>query len=316
MLINIYTGNHGNAGGIADLVRLLRNGIRDCGHDPRISHDLMRGHCNILIEHFVEDADLLHAIQNKTPGTHYIVIGTERVTGPTFNTGLVAGHALYGDEDYWKQRFDGFMVVARLADAVWVLAESEVEPYAAVLRDTPVRFLPHAFVEGFEQVEHRAEADKDIDFYFSGTLTAYRTAILEKLGKHAKVLFGPTVTPEYLRMENLSRAKVCLSLRLSPENEIPSVSRMHFHLQNRNFLVHEAYARPCPLDPYVLHAPPDELVDWAHEALRLTNRREIATGLGNRFRQDMPMKRWLQPMLAEAMGEPVSAMQEAPRRAA
>lgn len=303
MRVNIYTGNHHNSPGIADMVCLLRNAIRDCGHDPYISHDLMSGHCNILIEHFVEDEHLVHAIERKTPGTRYILIGTERVIGNTFNKGLVQSHHHYSNDDYWKLRFDGFMVVARLADAVWVLAESEVDAYAAALPDKPVRFLPHAHVAGFDQVRHRPEADKDIDFFFSGTLTAHRQQILEALGRQHKVIFSPMHTADYLRLEQLSRSKVCLSLRLSPDSDVPSVSRMHFHLQNRNFLVHEACGKTSPLDPYVLHAPPEELVEWARAALVVPNRREIAEGALARFQREMPMTRWLQPLLAEAVAE-------------
>ena len=105
-------------------------------------------------------------------------------------------------------------------------------------------------------------------------------------------------TPEYLRQDHVSRSKVCLSLRLSPNNRIPSVSRMHFHLQNRSFLLHEAYELPSPLDPFVLQANSEDLVEWAEAALALPNRRQLADDMHQRFKEALPMSRLLPPLLA------------------
>ena len=77
---------------------------------------------------------------------------------------------------------------------------------------------------------------------------------------------------------------------------------MHFHIQNRNFMVHEAYARESLLDPYALHAPTEDLIAWSKAALDLTNRRAIADDVLTRFKADLPMTRWMQPLLAEATG--------------
>jgi hypothetical protein len=302
MRVNIYTGNHNNSVTITDLVYLLRGGVRDCGYDVSISHDLLPGGCNIFIEHFIDDTQLLRLIDAKTPGTRYVLVGSERLTGNTFNRGLAAKDTHYGNESYWKTRFDNFMVAAQLADAVWVLAESEVQTYAAALPDKPVRFLPHGYVNDFAQVQHRPDAKKDIDFFFSGSMTDHRREIMNALAKKHLVVYNPMHTADYLRMDLMSRAKICLSMRISPDNDLPSVSRMHFHIQNGNFLLHEAYAKGSPLDPYVLKVPPEDFVEWAGYALNLPNRGELADGLLSRFKAEMPMTRWLAPMLADAMG--------------
>jgi hypothetical protein len=303
MRICIYAGNHGNGHGIADLVCLLRNGVRDCGYDVCVSHVLLKDHCNILIENFVEDADRRHLLESKTPGTRYILVGTELITGSSFNAGLAQNDWHYSNGDYWKRRYEGFMLATRLADAIWVLGESVIDSYVAAVPDKPVRFLPHGYVEGFDQVQHRDEADKDIDFYFSGSMTQHRLDILNALNKDHVVAFNGQASPDYLRIDLMARAKVCLSLRLSPDNELPSVSRMHFHIQNRNYLVHERYAGTCRLDPYVLHAPSDDFVEWARAALEVTNRREAAGAALARFKAEMPMARWMRPLLDEAIGE-------------
>ena len=69
MRVCIYTGNHGNPVGLSDVVRLMRNSIAECGLDVCISHVLLPGCCNIMIEHFVEEAVVRHVLESKTPGT-------------------------------------------------------------------------------------------------------------------------------------------------------------------------------------------------------------------------------------------------------
>lgn len=302
MRIYVYTGNHGNSVGISDIVTMLASAIRDSGHDACISPELVSGACNVMIEHFNEEAHLRHLLERKTPGTRYVLIGTELITGDTFNTGLVGQHWHYDNHAYWKTRWEGFKFASRLADVVWVLSDLAVPMYQAALPGMPVRFLPHGWVSEFPQVRHRPEADKDIDFYFSGTLTDHRRAIVTALAAKHKVWCLGQSTPDYVRLDMLSRSKVCLSLRLGPENTLPSVSRMHFHLQNANFLIHEAYEQPSLLDPYVMHAQPAEVVEWARAALELPNRREIAEGVRERFRREMPLSKWMKPMLDEALG--------------
>jgi hypothetical protein len=301
MRIYIHSGNHNNSPGIADTLLFLKNSLQDCGHTACISHAIMPGHVNIVMEHFVEEKHLRSLLEGHAAGARLILIGTEPIVGNTFNDSIVGSHWHYSNTDYWKVRFEGFKVAARLADAIWVLAESMLPGYTRLFPELPVRFLPHGYVNDFATVRQRPEVERDIDFYFSGSLTDHRKAILLELGRNHLVINNDQNTPEYLRQDHLSRSKVCLSLRLSPHNDIPSVSRMHFHLQNRSFLLHEAYALPCPLDPFVLHTPSDDLVTWARAALELPNRREIAEAMHARFKEAMPMTRLLPPLLDEPL---------------
>jgi hypothetical protein len=301
MRISIHCGNHDNSHGIADTVLFLKNALQDCGHTACISSTIVPGQLNLVMEHFVEERHLRALLDGHAAGARFILIGTEPIVGGTFNGGVEGSHWHYSNSDYWKLRFDSFKVAAALAETIWVLAESMVPGYAARFPTLPVRFLPHGHVRDFATVRQRPESERDIDFYFSGSLTEHRRRILGKLAQSHTVVTDDQGTPEYLRQDHLSRSKVCLSLRLSPHNDIPSVSRMHFHLQNRSFLLHEAYPLPCPLDPFVLQAPGDDLITWAHAALELPNRREIADSMHDRFKAALPMTQFLPPLLDEAL---------------
>jgi hypothetical protein len=302
MRFSILTGNHNSQADITDTVTFLKCALMDCGLDAQINPGIARDRVNVVLEHFPDEASIRAIEMARDAGARFVIVGTEPIIDCTFNRGVVSGHWHYGDAANWKRRYDNFIAAAAHADAIWVLAEEMVPQYRAVLPGKPVLFLPHGHVTGFRRFEHRPAAWKDIDFYSSGTLTDYRRGIVEALAARGhRVLWDPLGTADYLRHDHLSRAKICLSLRLSPSNEIPSVSRMHFHLEHASYLMHERYARPCPLDPYVLHLPPAEIVEWGEAALQVDDRRETAEAISARFFEEMPMSRLLPPILEASL---------------
>ncbi|HEY2979531.1 MAG TPA: hypothetical protein VGJ35_16330 [Burkholderiaceae bacterium] len=301
MRFTIHCGNHGNSPGIADTVLLLKHALHDCGHQAAISHRIEPGQINIVLEHFVDEPSLRALLEGHAAGARYVLIGTEPINGGTFNGDIDANDRHYSNHVYWKLRFDAFKIAASHAQAIWVLAEPMVHAYAELFPRVPVRYLPHGYVNDFATVRQRPECERDIDFYFSGSLTQHRKRILATLARDHVVICNSQATPEYLRQDQLSRSKVCLSLRLSPANRIASVSRMHFHLQNRSFLLHEASDLPSPLDPFVLSASPDDVIVWAEAALQLTNRRAIADDAHERFKAALPMATLLPPLLEELL---------------
>lgn len=312
--VYIYTGNHGNSPIISDTVTMLRNGIRDCGYDAVITDRPVSGEWNLLIEAFEDDMQREYIRHYCTPGTRLIIVCTELVSERGFNQELVVDHKHYGNRVYWEKRFLGFLETAALADDLWVFAKSSVADYQRLFPDKRVTYFPHGWVSGMAQVEHRPERDKDIDFFFSGSLTTSRAKLLRELSRHHSVALSNSVTADYMRLDLLARTKVCLALPLSSSNRIPSVSRVQFHLVNQNFVLQQKYAAPCELDPYVLHAPESEFVEWAHSALLIENRREIAQASARRFRDEMPITNWLAPMLQAADGNsPVRAPDPMPR---
>jgi hypothetical protein len=251
-----------------------------------------------MMEHFPETRQLEAIEQAYRSGARYIVIGTEPIIDGVFNGGVVGNHWHYSNTEYWRQRTEGFRQAARYCEAVWVLAESMIDSYRAFLPDKTVHFLPHGHVEGFGRFEHLPDKSKDIDFYGSGSLSEYRQSILTALEKRGhRVCFDQLGNPDYLRFEHLARSKVCLNLRLSSNNAIPSVSRMHFNIEHANYVAHEKYELKCSLDPYVLHLPADDFVNWAEAALEQPDKRKLAEGILERFREEMPMSRLLPPIL-------------------
>jgi hypothetical protein len=297
----LHTGNHNNFPGIADTISFLKCALQDCGHTAYISPGIVPGKVHIVMEAFVEQKHLDAVIDGYANGARYILIGTEPIINGCFNRGIVDQHHHYSNGDYWQTRFQNFVTAAKYAEVIWVLDSSMIDEYQRTFAHLPVRFLPHGHVNHFDTVPNRPESERDIDFYFSGAVTAYREGILRALASTHTLMFNHPRTSEYLRLDFLSRAKVCLSLRLSERNDIPSVSRMHFHLLNKSYLLHERYALPCALDPFVLHVPPERFLEWACAALEVPNRREIAEARFEQFKLSMPMTDLLPPLLDEAL---------------
>jgi iron-sulfur cluster repair protein YtfE (RIC family) len=71
--------------------------------------------------------------------------------------------------------------------------------YSERFPKAPVRFLPHGYIDDFATVRQRPEEDRDIDFYFAGSLTEHRKQILAALHWTHRVVLDDANSPEYLR---------------------------------------------------------------------------------------------------------------------
>lgn len=298
MQFYIYVLNH-QGGVIQDLALHLQKSLECCGHRAYFTHHLVPGACNILVENF--GPQLVHyALELAAAGTPFIVWGTEEITGDTFNRKVADSHSHYGDVEHWQLRYDNFLTTAEHAAAIWVPVEALVETYAAAVPGVPVQFFPHGYADGFPAVTQRAEADKDIDFYFSGARTEHRLKLLDTLASRFKVMHHDQDLPEYVRRDYLSRSKVCLSLRLSKDTRLPSVSRMHNMVMNRCYTLHEQCPLPSHLDPYVEHVPWPGILRACEEAMARPDRAERATAMHEKLRAELPMREIVPRILDEA----------------
>lgn len=298
MQFYIYVLNH-QGSVIQDLALHLQKSLESCGHRAYFSHRLVPGACNILIENF--GPQLVHyALELAASGTPFIVWGTEEITGDTFNRKVADSHSHYGDTEHWQLRYDNFLTTAEHATAIWVPVEPLVDTYRAAVPGVPVQFFPHGWAEGFASVTHRAESDKDIDFYFSGARTEHRLKLLDTLASRFSVVHHDHELPEFVRRDYLSRARVCLSLRLSKDTRLPSVSRLHNLVMNRCYTLHEQCPLPCHLDAYVEHAPWAGILRACEEAIARTDRAQRAAAHRDRLRAELPMGEIVPRILDEA----------------
>lgn len=283
----IIHSNH--KAGLQDLALHLQRSLEAAGHHAGFGAQVSSGACNIMVENFTDTMAAALADAGKA-GVDMLLWATEELTGETFNGALETSHAHYDNRAYWKYRYDCFVTVARHCRAVLVPVEGLVEPYSRAVPGVPVLFFPHGYAPGGDEIRHRAEADKDIDFHFSGSATAHRQAIVRRLAAKYVVETHQGGVAEPLRRDYVSRARVSLSLRLGPQTRLPSVSRLHHLLMNRCFALHEQCELQSHLDAFVEHTPGPALFEACEAALHAPDRRERAEDAFERFRMALPMR--------------------------
>jgi hypothetical protein len=306
MDFKLVYGNHGrNPFHIMDTLLLVRFSLEALGHKADLEEQIVPGKTNILIECFTAAYVETMREARQTPGTDFIVIATEFLTGQTFNdfeaaapqaqAGQAASH--YDNADYWRERFQAFLAAQRETRAIWHLADSQVEPFRAATQHPKVGYLPHGYVDGFARVRHKADAHKDIDALFTGHLTEHRRKIigeLQQLGINA-LATQPLNFPQ--REDLVARSKIALNLKQNPSWQYPSNSRFHYHLSNDSLLLSEHCPVRCDLSPYVEEAPVGQLAGICRDILSAGHWQDLARQRKERFRAERPMTVLMQDLL-------------------
>lgn len=303
MEFKLVYGNHGrDPFHIMDTLLLIKLSLEALGYKADLEERMIPGKVNILLECFTYDFVEAMKEVRKTPGTEFIIVATEFVTGKSFND-FNSGDAEstrdshYDVPEYWRKRFRTFLVAQEMTRAIWHLAESQVAPFKEATGNASVFYLPHGYVDGFARVRHKPVQHKDIDAIFTGTLTNHRHNVIRELAKRG---FNAVATKplNFVQREDLiARAKIGLNIKQTDNWCYPSNSRYHYHLSNDSLLLSEHTPVQCDLSPYIIEAAPESFIErcceilvddqWANEAL---TRRE-------RFMAEMPMPALMKHLL-------------------
>lgn len=303
MEFKLVYGNHGkNPFHIMDTLSLIKLGLESLGYKADLDERMIPGKINIMLECFTYDFVEAMKEVRKTPGTEFIVVATEFVTGKSFNDFSNADEestrdSHYDVPEYWRKRYRTFLLAQGMARAVWHLAESQVPAFREATGNSNVFYLPHGYVDGFARVRHNPKEHKDIDAIFTGTLTRHRHALIHGLEKRG-IKAVATKPLNFLQREDLiARSKIGLNIKQTESWLYPSNSRYHYHLQNDSLMVSEHCPVQCDLSPYIVEAETGGFIErccdvlsegnWAHEA---SVRRE-------RFMTEMPMTKLFPPLL-------------------
>lgn len=266
-----------------DVIRLLQGALESLGHPCTISQNtLERGRINILVGlHNVQTPDL---VREALTGDHRMVLlQTEIVTGKSFN------HVTT------DARFEQvFLPIARRAVAVW---DSSVDNQAALrTHGIEAEILRFGYDPTLEDIRHKPE--KDIDFFFYGSLTPHRKAVLSKLdalGYRVAVMFD---APSIYRNDRISRAEIVLSMRQSEEMAHLPHGRILYLVNNRCLVVGESGREQGALEDVFLWSDPEDFIELCRETRAREDRREVALANYERFRS-RPMSGFLEPLVAK-----------------
>lgn len=277
-----------------DYFRMLAGGLRANGHRVAFSAEPVAGRLNILIENFEErHVEAIRAAARES-ATRIVIIATEFLTGSTFNEFKTSKRPAPGaralrvlraltppaifhrlplggksalDDPYahvanWQRRYENFMQVAPLAAGIWCASEYVVPGYREATGHPNVDHMHYGHVEGGTRIDWLPDEERDIDFFFSGTITPYREGLLTRLEDAGyRVVRCGMFTPNYIRDNIVSRSRVCLNLKQNADWPYASTSRFQYHLENRSLLLTEATRFSCELSQYVEAAPSEEFFE-------------------------------------------------------
>lgn len=269
--VNIITGNLGQAIHAEDLLEYVREGLISTGLKVGYSQAEYLTHgINILLEHpFGSVYDQLYLLRKSLPHSKLYLIVTELLTPSGFNssnsqsTGRINPEDHYDDGEYWANRTRAFMRLIPVVDGFIMVGLKKVRGMLPPGYDKgiatyfelgkPVHLVPLCHPPAQWQSAAPARRDeREIDILFTGTLTPYRTKVLDELrSRHFKVVALEAHMPAYLRNNYVNRCKLSVGLKLSEETEILSTTRAYYHLVHRIPHVFERTSIRSPLDPFI-----------------------------------------------------------------
>jgi len=296
MKFNICLSNLRYRDSVGDKAMLVKFGLQEIGKYAIVSDLILDDHINVFFEGFEES--FIEALNKDHPRARTVIIATEWITGGTFNNFKAQSQSTYDQKDRWQKRFDGFLHLAGRTEAVWCLSPVQLTQYRSLVK-VPVSYLPHAYVASYCETDLIPDADRPIDFLFSGTMTAHRRTVLEALQALGyKVVFFAPNTPAYLRFEMYKLAKVTLGLRTSEDWQYPSVSRIHYCLSHLRPHIVEEHPEQSDLDAFTTIAPRDGLIDALVGFHTRHDRQESAVHARERFARDFPLAPVLEKLVA------------------
>ena len=270
--INFLIGNHTPCVVTEDAFEYVLHGLRTIGAPITYSMNVFRGDAiNIIMEGCdTNTARGLADLRRRYSESRFYMITTEILTPGGFNSANTV-HRLdgdhYSDETYWSERSKSFHILLPVLDGLIFMAESLFEGYNGL--NLPSHYLPLAALPGYSVIQREPEAARDIDIFFSGTVTDYRAAVLNALREKGFHVFEQAPQyPEYLRRHFLARSKLAIGLRLSEMTQFTSKQRAHYYLVNRIPHVFEATPDHTDLHEFIQCATPGSaFLDRCHDLL-------------------------------------------------
>jgi hypothetical protein len=279
-MINFIIGNHETSLVGEATLEYLVEGLGGVGAPISYAIDEYRGEgVNLVLEGAtIPAARALSGFRKKYPQSRMFLVVIDAfvpdgMRGPQGDGAAAA-----------KERSAAFRDLAAAADGLVFLAESPGADYRKLHPRT--HYLPLVALPGYPALTREPEALRDIDVYFSGTLTDYRRGVFERLRQAGlEVTAQPAQFPDYVRRHFLSRARLAVGLRPGPDGASLSKHRAHYYLLNRVPHLFEATPDRTDLHPHVQFAAPGEaFVEQCVDLVR--GRRAFPERVFDDFRRD------------------------------
>ena len=183
----------------------------------------------------------------------------------------------------YKLRYDNFLAIEPLCEAIWCVTSHQLPGFQKKF-GARVRLMPLVSWTPKRKNTEIGILPQDIDFLFTGSLTPYRAAVLEKLRKRGyKVVVGTTFWPQFVRDHYLARAKVALQILQAPNWPYPSVMRYHYLLTSGVTTVAEKGRESCFQERFLFTASSEEFIGECERVVKLDNLSAAACDAGEDY---------------------------------
>jgi len=264
-----------------DTVRMLAFTLEELGQTVSVTQNRLEAGCmNILIGvHLLGDAREVEDIIDT--GHQFVVLQTEMVHGRTINREL-------------SDRVDRLILpLCRRARAVWDSSPENIAALAGLGIDA--QLLTFAYQARMKEIVHRS--DRDIDFFWYGSVTEHRRKIiaeLDRLGYRVAVSFD---APPLFRNDLIARSEIVLTLQHSEQMTHVPHARILYTVANDCVVAGEGGANVGPLEDVFLWDRKNDVIEF----LRVVRARPDLRELGPQLRERLakrPMRDFVAPLVA------------------
>ena len=141
---------------------------------------------------------------------------------------------LNSEELYWKQRYNFFINILPLIDALISTYDSIGYRY---LKFKKYIFIPHLFSN--KDLKFKKNKKKySHDILFTGEINDYRKKILNDISKYAKIVIAP-INQTKSRSYFMNRTKLLIGLKKKEKQNLQSTNRTYFAIKNRHPILNE-----------------------------------------------------------------------------
>lgn len=218
-----------------DFLLALKYSLEDLGHRAILAGSKLEvDHINLLVAAYCLPKDQILLIKNS--GIKYINVNTE-----------VMGNGMLNHNPLKVDFLGAYMPLITAGIGAWDLVADNLEEYSKY--GVAAKFLRIGFHEKLSDIDRNKE--KDLDYYFFGTISERRKKILQQLSNAGFRGLADNSCPYFLRNDRIARAKVQLNLiQDNKYSHVPSI-RVAYLNNNDCYILSEREHDPAG---YLTHA--------------------------------------------------------------
>ncbi len=267
-----------------DFVFALRHGLTACGHDVELNWNFVEpSRFNLLVGAYRIPRDYILKIAGS--GLSYAVINTEVIQNDLLN---------HNPE---KVDFLGaYVPLIQRGGFAWDVILDNLPEYRRY--GVEARFLRWGHVPELGDVPHAQ--DKSLDFYFFGTMTPRRAAMVQALQTAGFKGRADDSCPNYFRNEMIGRAKIQLNVIQKDIYTHVNSFRICYLANNRTAILSEQENDPAGYLEFTRVTTPAAFVDDFAALVAGNAWRALAQTSAERFAA-LPMRRCMEQLLDETL---------------